>query len=305
MLLADRSYLDPLADALRWDWRSLQRCVLVSRAWRAAMSAVKETLDIRLAARLEELQKSCAAGAATEQAQHQAKLHVLYSITRADVAEVITMKCPPPVVIRVMSLTLHILGTPKDRMKAGWLPPPGLPSRPGGDDYIYWSCVQSSWRKEQLEPASWSRAAAAAAGAHEDAAAPPPQSVGRLRELSVATVPAERLEDLYQRREEPYLLRAEVRKQGGPLAVKLAEWMLALVAEWRVVRDAHPEAPTLLALKQERQRAQKRSERAAPARTEETLGDSLGEGRPAEGQHPQSRALGEAQEHFATHLRVS
>ena len=272
MLLANAGYLDPLADALRWDWRSLQRCVLVSSAWRAAMSPVKDSFEPRLGERLESLRKSCAERAA-------AHPRAPYSIMKVEIAEIMHMKCPSPGNIRAMSLVLHILGTTK---KSSWLPEPGLPSRPGGNDYIFWNQVKNGWHNEQLDQL-W----------REDA---------RLRDLNVASVPFDRLEDLYQRREEPYLLPEEAYK-FSPLAGKLAEWMQALVADWRLVRDGDPEAPTLLALKNELPAARRRAQeqRAVQAWAEEE--ERLAPGRPAE--DAQSRALVEAQEHFATHLRVS
>ena len=189
-----------------------------------------------------ELAKRCLAeeSAATEtnmqavpasQQDKQVRLpHVLDHIKRSDVVEVLVMKCPSPVIIRVMSLVLHILGKPKDHtdvscldeehkfLAKGWLPPLGQPNRrfegtPGGDDYIFWTCVQRAWRKEQQE------------------------LFGQMRDLNVASVPPERLEALYQRREEPYLL-PEANKHS-PLASKLTEWIQALVAEWNLVRDGH------------------------------------------------------------------
>ena len=311
-LLAERSYLDPLADALQWDWRSLQRCVLVSSAWRAAMRPVKATLETRLTERLEELQKSCAERAATEQARLQATPHVLHGIAKVEVAEVMHFKCPPPVIIRVMSLVLHILGASKEHtdvshlgaeyrfLAKGWLPPSGQPGRPGGDDYIFWNCVKNAWHTEQLDQL-W----------REDA----PTSVGRMRELSVASVPPERLEDLYQRREASYLLPDRAYAHGSPLAGKLAEWMQALVAGWSLVRARHPEAPTLLTLKHELLAAQQRAQEqrtahgAAHARAEEERLAS--DHRLAEDNHAQSRDLvrdhvvdGQV-EQLATHLRVS
>ena len=219
------------------------------------------------------------------------------------------MKCPSPIIIRVMSLALHILGTPKERtevhhlgaehkfLATKWVPPPWPPNeraRSGGDDYIFWSCVQFAWRREQLDQL-W----------REDDA---PTSVGRMRALNIASVPPEVLEDLYQRREQPYLLPAEALKQGSPLAAKLAEWMQALVAEWSLVREAHPEAPTLLTLKHElaaaQRRAQKRSAAQARAAEEERLEPEHARG-PAEDVHESGGALVEAQEQFATRVRVS
>lgn len=164
---------------------------------------------------------------AASQQDKQVRLPPL-DIKRSDVVEVLVMKCPSPVIIRVMSLVLHILGKPKDHtdvscldeehkfLAKGWLPPLGQPNRrfegrPGGDDYIFWTCVQQAWRKEQQE------------------------LFGQMRDLNVASVPPERLEALYQRREEPYLL-PEANKHS-PLASKLTEWMQALVAEWSLVRD--------------------------------------------------------------------
>lgn len=288
--LADRSCLDPLADALQWDWRSLQRCAIVSSAWRAAMSPVMETLEARLAKQLEELQKRCAERAATEQERLHAKPHVLCSIAKVEIAEGMHFKCPHPVIIRTMSLALYIL-TEHERLAAGWLPAPGLPDRPGGPDYIFWNSVKNAWNKEQLDEL-W----------RQDGGAP--KSVAKMRELSIASVPLEKLEQLYQRREEPYMLPEKAYAQSR-LAGKLAEWMQALVAEWSVVRARHhPDAPALLTLKhelawaaqrrahQQRANEQRAADGAARAREEEErLRLSEDHRQPADDAHAHSRDL--------------
>ena len=94
LVFSSSGVLEPLADAMRWDWRALQRCVRVSRAWFATFSPVKDSLKARLAAALTKLHDAHATSSLAVDLQKQQR-SILNQTSIKDLAELRGFAKPP------------------------------------------------------------------------------------------------------------------------------------------------------------------------------------------------------------------
>lgn len=262
--------IEPLADNLQWDWRGLQRCALVCRAWLGPFSLVKDSLKARLAAALTQLYDAHAASPLAVDLQEQRR-SILNETSMRDLAELRALKKPPVMCIENLCLALHMadMAQPPDSPLTRWLPDIGELSESN----------RSGWMLRYAKTAN--------------RVAYKRELIDRLIDVRVVDTPPSRLEDLRAWQHEPCTSR-DVVGRCNRWCMLLAEWMQALLAEWELLRSVRvdaADAPMLLTVQAELAGAEARAEKERAARA----------ARPA----PEGKASAQAREDLRRGLRRS
>jgi len=252
--------LEPLADTMRWDWRTLQRCAQVNRAWFGTFSQFKHSLPARLASALTKLHEEHAASPLAVDLQEQQR-DIIGKTNQGDLRGVCGVPKPPAPCAENLCLTLHVAGVAQhpESPLTSWLPGIGELS----------DSNRSSWIG-----AHWREARRAIFGVANRLGQRPPKGqmpalFERLLELRVINTPPRLLEDLRAWRHEPCTSRDAMLRKCSACG-QLAEWMQALVAEWELLRGLRvdaADAPKLLALQAELAEAEARAEKERGALT--------------------------------------
>ena len=243
-MFSSTGVLEPLADAMRWDWRALQRCARVSRAWFATFSLVKDSLKARLAAALTKLHDAHATSSLAVDLQKQQR-SILNQTSMRDLAELRLYAVPPVQCVENLCLALHMADMPQppDSPLTKWLPDIGELSESNRSSWMHGCFRQAkcvAYKRELLD---------------------------RLLDLRVIDTPPSRLEDLRVWQHEPSTSR-DVMRRYNRWCMLLAEWMQTLLAEWELLRGVRvdaADAPMLLTVQAELTEAEARAEKERAA----------------------------------------